>query len=156
MYQWRSSWLSCLGGLLLWFGFVAGVSASDVRAVIEASNADFSTALNEGKLARVVSLFSDDGEVLPPNSERVQGKAAITEFWRGMIAKGLTVRLTTEEVVQFGDYAYELGYYFLRTAQGEPQDEGKYIVIWRQEQGTWKMYRDIFNSNIERPDKTSG
>ena len=29
------------------------------------------------------------------------------------------------------------------------QDEGKYVVVWKkQEDGSWKLHRDIWNSNL--------
>jgi ketosteroid isomerase-like protein len=27
-------------------------------------------------------------------------------------------------------------------------DQGKYIVIWKQDGGQWKLHRDIFNSSL--------
>ena len=27
-------------------------------------------------------------------------------------------------------------------------DQGKYIVLWKKEDGKWKFFRDIFNSNL--------
>ena len=27
-------------------------------------------------------------------------------------------------------------------------DQGKYIVLWKKEDGKWKLFRDIFNSNL--------
>jgi ketosteroid isomerase-like protein len=30
-------------------------------------------------------------------------------------------------------------------------DKGKYIVIWKQEDGQWKLHRDIFNSSMPPP-----
>ncbi|HET7115741.1 MAG TPA: hypothetical protein VFI29_04595, partial [Hanamia sp.] len=38
-------------------------------------------------------------------------------------------------------------------------DKGKYIVLWKQEAGNWKMYRDIWTSDLPisgiKPDSTS-
>jgi ketosteroid isomerase-like protein len=31
---------------------------------------------------------------------------------------------------------------------GKVNDRGKYIVIWRKVGGQWKLYRDIFNTNM--------
>jgi hypothetical protein len=30
-------------------------------------------------------------------------------------------------------------------------DEGKYIVIWKQVEGQWKLHRDILNSSRPAP-----
>ena len=33
---------------------------------------------------------------------------------------------------------------------GKPKDE-KYIVLWKKAAGRWKLFRDIFNSNLPAP-----
>ena len=30
---------------------------------------------------------------------------------------------------------------------GKEIDKGKYIVLWKMEDGKWKLHRDIFNSD---------
>jgi ketosteroid isomerase-like protein len=30
---------------------------------------------------------------------------------------------------------------------GNKLEKGKFIVLWKQEKGIWKMYRDIWNSD---------
>jgi ketosteroid isomerase-like protein len=40
------------------------------------------------------------------------------------------------------------------TLQGEGDqvlDTGKYVVIWKQEDGQWKLHCDIFNSSMPAP-----
>ena len=27
-------------------------------------------------------------------------------------------------------------------------DKGKYVVVWENENGSWKIYRDIFNTSM--------
>ena len=46
-----------------------------------------------------------------------------------------------------GKMAYDLGNYVL-TGNSGPIDEGKYIMVWKQEtDGAWKYYYDIWNNN---------
>jgi ketosteroid isomerase-like protein len=33
-------------------------------------------------------------------------------------------------------------------ADNKSLDKGKYVAVWKKENGTWKMYRDIWNSNM--------
>lgn len=140
--------LVCLGA---WMILISGAHALDLRAYIEASNRSFVEAMNTGDLDKVVAHFSNKGAVLPPNQAPALGKEAVTEFWRVVMSAGLNASLETIEVVQFGTHAYELGYYFLSSAQGVVVDDGKYIVIWQLENKGWKMYRDIFNSSRTLP-----
>jgi hypothetical protein len=47
-----------------------------------------------------------------------------------------------------GSTATEVGQYELRDKAGKVLDHGKYIVIWRQEGKKWKLFRDMFSTNV--------
>jgi ketosteroid isomerase-like protein len=57
------------------------------------------------------------------------------------------VKLETVEVAGDGNTAYEVGQFTLQGAEGQVFDAGKYVVIWKQEAGQWKIHRDIWNSS---------
>jgi ketosteroid isomerase-like protein len=61
------------------------------------------------------------------------------------------VKLETVEVERDGNTAYEVGTFTLQGAEGQVLDAGKYVVIWKQEAGQWKLHRDIFNSSRPAP-----
>jgi ketosteroid isomerase-like protein len=61
---------------------------------------------------------------------------------------GITAaKLETVEVEDHGNTAIEGGKYTLEGAGGQVLDTGKYLVIWQQEAGQWKLHRDIWNSS---------
>jgi uncharacterized protein (TIGR02246 family) len=121
----------------------------DVRAAIEAQNRAFGEAVRAGDTAAIGALYTSDGAVFPPNATRVSGREAVAEFWSTVLASGVAnVVLTTEEVAYAGgDTASEVGSALLSDKDGAPLDEGKYIVVWMQEGGAWRLHRDIWNSN---------
>ncbi len=53
-------------------------------------------------------------------------------------------RLETEA---HGDTVNEVGNYKLMVAGGQEADAGKYIVIWKNVAGQWKLHRDIWNTS---------
>jgi ketosteroid isomerase-like protein len=55
--------------------------------------------------------------------------------------------LETLELEAHGDTAHEVGRYELKAAGGQVADAGKYLVIWKQESGTWKIHRDIWTTS---------
>jgi uncharacterized protein (TIGR02246 family) len=124
-------------------------SADEVRAAIETQNRAFGEAVHAGDTAAIGALYSADGAVLPPNGARVTGRAAVTEFWTSALTAGISSAvLTTEEVFYAGgDTATEIGSAVLSAKDGSVVDEGKYIVLWKQEDGAWRLHRDIWNSN---------
>jgi ketosteroid isomerase-like protein len=76
------------------------------------------------------------------------GAQPIQAFWQAIFGMGIKeVKLETIEVEGQESTAIEVGKYILQGDKGQSLDEGKYIVIWKQESGRWKLYRDIFNSN---------
>ena len=62
------------------------------------------------------------------------------------------VQLEAVETEGYGDTASEVGKYTLEGEGGQVLDRGKYIVIWKQEEGQWKLHRDIFNSSQPAPE----
>jgi ketosteroid isomerase-like protein len=62
------------------------------------------------------------------------------------------VKLEIVEIEAYGDIAIEVSKYTLQGEGGQALDTGKYIVIWKQEGGQWKLHRDIFNSSMPAPE----
>tara|TARA_B100000959_G_scaffold285684_1_gene361281 strand:- start:4739 stop:4918 length:180 start_codon:yes stop_codon:yes gene_type:complete len=56
--------------------------------------------------------------------------------------------LETIEADGHGDKIIEVGKFTLEGAEGQTIDHGKYIVIWKNEDGQWKVHRDIINSSL--------
>ena len=129
-------------------GEAEGESA-DPRSTIEAANERFISAYNQGSAAGVAALYTEDAQLLPPNSEVVEGREAIQGVWQGMIDSGIQrVQLDISEVSGMGDTLYEVSNYTLYGADEEMLGRGKYIIIWKQEDGEWRIHRDIFNSSM--------
>ncbi len=126
-------------------------NTDEARAGIEATNAQFMEAFSQGDAAAVVACYTEDAQFLPPNSEIVSGREAVQEAIQGLIDAGIKgLRLEATEVEGHGDTAHEVGKYTM-AIDGETVDEGKYIVIWKNVDGQWKLHRDIFNSNNPLP-----
>jgi uncharacterized protein (TIGR02246 family) len=124
--------------------------AGDATAEIEARSVAFEAAFNAGDGAAVGAMYTEDAAVLPPGGARVDGRAAIAEFWTGAIAAGLAdLDLVTAEVIPAGEGAVvEVGTLTL-SAPGEGGARvnvaAKYIVHWKQVDGAWHLHRDIWN-----------
>jgi uncharacterized protein (TIGR02246 family) len=121
----------------------------NARAAIEAANKKFSAAYASGKAGDVAAMYTADAVAFPPNSDVVKGRDGLQKLWQGMIDSGAkAVDLTTTEVEAHGDTAHEAGTYSVKDAAGKVVDHGKYIVIWKQQQGQWKLHRDIWNTSM--------
>jgi uncharacterized protein (TIGR02246 family) len=131
---------------------VAPCAADSPRDEIEAALMTFAKAFNQGDGAAVAAHYAEDAAVFPPDSPRVDGRAKIQEFWQGAIKAGLKdLTLKAVEVHGTSDMAYEVGEvsYSAPDSSGQRKTAtGKYIVVWKKDQdGTWRLYRDIWNGN---------
>ncbi len=134
-----------------------GTNGAALRKTIEAQSAKWAAAYNRQDAAGVAALYTEDAIVLPPNHEMVQGRQAIEVLMNSEFQMGAhDAVLTTIEVVGMGDdTAYEIGKYTIKIKpEGQPvmTDSGKYMGLFkRQEDGTWLLYRDTWNSSMPMP-----
>lgn len=96
-------------------------------------------------------IYTKDARILPPGGPMVSGRAAIKEFWSGLIqaADARSAMLSTLDAMPAGDGLVEIGSALLTLGPdgGTSQMEAKYVVYWRQEDGRWKWHVDIWNPN---------
>jgi ketosteroid isomerase-like protein len=78
----------------------------------------------------------------------VKGRANIQSALSGILESGVTgIKHRTEDVFGTEALLAEVGELTL-FAGDEAIAEEKYIVLWKKEDGKWKLFRDIFNSNL--------
>ena len=125
---------------------------ANTRASIETANKNWIDAFKNADAASMAHLYTAQGQLLPANSDVVQGTDAIRNFWQSVLNMGIKeALLETIEVEDFGDTAIEGGRYRLLASNGSVVDGGKYIVIWKNEGGTWKLHRDIWTTSHQAP-----
>ena len=124
------------------------------RAAIRQAADSWVKNVNAKDFGAVASVYAEDAVLLPPNSEVVQGRTAIQSF----LASFPPASFQAEQVEIEGrsDFAYVRGTYSITftvpAATTATTDRGKYIEIWRkQADGSWKLTRDIFNSDLALP-----
>ncbi|HVG15252.1 MAG TPA: nuclear transport factor 2 family protein [Chitinophagaceae bacterium] len=119
-----------------------------VKDEIKKSNALFGQAFAKGDSAAIVSLYHSEAKVYPPNMGLMGQRSEMGHFVTaipGMGVKGITLNST--EVFGSGDLIIELGTYEMSDGT-KAMDSGKYVVVWKKENGKYKMYRDMWNSNM--------
>ena len=129
------------------------IGLGDFRAKIEAVNKGFMEAFSRGDVAAATAVYTAGARILPPNAEMITGKQAIQSFWQGAMDMGVKeAKLETVELMAMGeDMACEIGKYTLKIQPegGETvTDNGKYVVVWKYEDGSWKWDIDIWNTSL--------
>ena len=109
-------------------------------------------AYNAGNLEAVAALYTEDSCRMPPNLETVEGQEAIVgnlQAFKDM--GGAQVNLAVTEAESVGDMAYGAGTYEITGADGSHVDHGKWLNVSKRVNGEWKIYCDIWNTNMPLP-----
>jgi ketosteroid isomerase-like protein len=123
------------------------------KSAIADINAKFSDELRKGDSAALASHYSSEAYAMPPNSDPVP-KDKIVSVWGRAIRMGVKdIKLTTDDVTGNGEIAGETGNYEMYGDNNKLLDKGKYVVIWKNENGEWKSYRDIWNTSMPAKSK---
>ena len=129
-------------------------TAEDMNA-IKAASEQFVDAFNRGDAAALAALFTEEGYLLPPNSPMIVGSAAIQAHFQAVLDAGVgDLQATTIELHVSGDMGHDVGKYTLtiQPEEGEAiSDNGKFVTVWKRQNGTWKIDVDIFNSSLPLP-----
>src|SRR5262249_27445073 len=106
--------------------------ATNARSAIDAANHQLMDAFSRGDAAGIATLYAEDGQLLSPGNQPIQGRTAIEKYWRGVLTlpvKGF--QITTVDLTAHDDDAAEVGRYAIIGNDGRELDSGKYIVLWK-------------------------
>lgn len=139
---------------------LAGCATQDQEVHLTADFADFAKgaaltwndAWAAGDAMAIGNQYAEDAMILPPNSDPIEGRQAIQEYWAAAIAGGPNSSITSVESGSNGDLAFERGTYTVDGPNGEHFDHGKYLVVWKLVNDNWKIYRDTWNSSVPAPE----
>ena len=122
------------------------------KKAIDSTNAEFGALVAKGDSVGISNLYHSDGKLLGQSMPMVSGKAGIQHAFAEMLGMGIAgATLTSSEVYGTEDLVSEVGMYTLTDKNGKEIDKGKYIVLWKMEDGKWKLFRDCFNSDNPPP-----
>jgi uncharacterized protein (TIGR02246 family) len=122
---------------------------SEIHDAIVAREAAFMETFKQGDAAGIAAYYTGGGQLLAPNSDTIEGHDNIQAAWQMFMDMGIKVAdLQTVEVDGSGETAYEVGNYVLEGNEGQQLDRGKYMIVWKLEDGAWKLHRDIFNTSM--------
>lgn len=103
---------------------------------------------NENDPAGASELFTEDGAVMTEFGETVRGKQAIKDFFATELDKRLQYWVTSEGSSSVGSFGYDQGGLRIRdTVKGQDLENAKYMTLFRKVDGSWKIYRTIYNTN---------
>jgi uncharacterized protein (TIGR02246 family) len=132
----------------------AAATTEQDRAGINKTRNEYVAAWKAGDADQLANLYTADALVLYPNQPAVVGRSAILAYFKASFAELAPedFELTSAEIEIAGPWAFDRGTYRWKAvtrASGDPMaDDGKYLVLLqRQSDGSWKVARDMDNSD---------
>ncbi len=119
------------------------------KNVIQLKNKQFTDAHITGDVDFLNSVFAKDAKVMAPNADVVTGRSAIEEVNREWVSYGIKeFDEVSAAIYGDGSYLIDEGTYHLVYGDDDAFDEGKYVNVWKMEDGEWKMYTNIWNTSL--------
>jgi ketosteroid isomerase-like protein len=134
--------------LALLFVMLTLPAAAQSVAMMQAQNDAMTAAFANSNAAAVRAMYDDEALVLPDRGEMVHGADNLTRFWRAVVRRIGDFKRTTLEVKPLGPgFAEEVGHFSFRRRRDLVETSGKYVVVWRERDGSWKRLTDTWNTD---------
>lgn len=126
-------------------------AAVDVRAacaVVARQNAEFTAAHVAGDVATIDAMFTRDAKAFPPGAEPVSGVPALHAFTVEYLRSGVSAfSERSTDCYGNGHLLVDLGEYVVTYGPDNTVERGKYLNVWMQEEGAWKIHANIWNTS---------
>ena len=127
-------------------------SSFDIKqgeASIIQSNHNFMKAFQNDDSVGVANCFTNDAKLMCSNRPSIEGKENIRHYFSKIMEGGVAkIDLHTIKILGDSSILAEEGTYQFSDKKEQQTDKGKYIVLWKIEGGNWKMYRDIWTTDL--------
>lgn len=137
---------------VLFMMLTQSAQAQATKAAIEAWHKKYLAAIHSGDMGAIATLYTDDAQVYSEEG-LLDGKKAIVEsakkYSEWLRSNKITLELSNFEEEKHGRIAYNTGKYVHKGADGKTVSEGFFIGLWKQDNGEWKIFRDIANSTAK-------
>ena len=121
------------------------VDKQKAKEFIDSINAKFSEEIKKGDSVALATHYSSDAELVFGNYEPAKGKD-ILSAWGSTINSGVKdAKFITTDITVNAGLLVETGIYEMFGDKSSLLARGDYVVVWKKENGEWKLFRDIGN-----------
>jgi ketosteroid isomerase-like protein len=126
-----------------------GIDSTEAARTVAAEQQVFMDAFRKGDSIGVANVYTTDAKVMNAGMAAAEGRVSIIHFF-GRIFKNGPLLITTKTlgVWNNGAMIVEEGQWLMADKNGKAYDHGKYLILWKMEDGKWKKFRDCHNSDI--------
>lgn len=115
---------------------------------IEEANRAFMELVSKGDSVGLANFYTVDAKFMNEGAPAVEGRANIQTAMSNILKSGISkIDIRLKEVFGTEALLAEEGDLTIYVKDNAVAEE-KYIVLWKKEDGKWKLFRDIFNSNV--------
>ena len=101
-----------------------------------------------GDSVAVASNYWPDAELLLDNMDAIKGNGIANGWGAAMRAGMKELSISTTDITGSPTFIIETGNYESKDANKSIMDKGKYVVVWENRNGEWKIYRDIGSTSM--------
>ena len=127
------------------------MTEQDVRDQLLARYDTWMNAVAAKDVDAIASIYASDAVYMPPGQPRHGGKEAVLAVWRTYFKRPDFKALYTPSLSMSAnlDIAYDVGSYVVTLTRDAEIVEvrGKYVAIWKMEEGEWVVAVDIDNTD---------
>lgn len=129
-------------------------SLDEVKSFVDSLNKIYGDRFKSNDTALYADRYCKDAVIMPEQMPQVKGRDSIRNFnYNDGKNKDFKVAITATNIYGGPDVVVEEGYYTFPGDDGVIYDKGKFIAIWKQEDGKWKLYREVWNTDNAPPVK---
>ncbi|MUP46246.1 nuclear transport factor 2 family protein [Gramella sp. BOM4] len=129
--------------------YAINMNAQSAKSSIEANAKAMQEAMENGDAEKFGSFFAEDAMFKPSGYEVIKGRQGIVSAHKPMAGSGMKLEIKTDEILDFGDYAHEMGSYKVYSPDGQVVDHGSYSTLWKKTDNGWMIYRDVVSTAVK-------
>ena len=123
----------------------SGPTSDSAKAGIDAGNQAWIDGMKTGNIAQIIATYADDAVDCGPTGECIRGRAQMEQHMKEAAKRGkaTSAKVDSWGSTQQGDFVYEWGRAEAAFASGQHVNE-PYLTVWqKQNDGTWKIFRNM-------------
>lgn len=97
--------------------------------------------LMEGDSTSIAAMYATDGMIGCLEGPKIL--SAVGSWIRSLRKSDSRISFRTVTLNSDGELLIETGITETLSKKGEVKNSSRYLVVWKNEEGTWKLYRDI-------------
>jgi ketosteroid isomerase-like protein len=119
------------------------------KTEIAAANQNYEALVSKmDSVGLAKECYTADAKLMNPNEATAVGTKEIQSVFSAIMSSGITgIKIETTEIWGDENNITEEGLLTINIKDGTVVGKGKYLVLWKKEDGKWKIHRDAYSFN---------